>query len=266
MVYMCVVICINSFNSSEYMYAAMELLDATTAQHMSCKIMIAFGGCTKELAFKLNSNIYIVTTTSNLSDHNTYIAYAVLCKTGISWPTGRFVLLHDTCVLTESFKARIEHLGSLSDLPPFVFAHCYGLYNMGLATHDFMVQRDMDWHGINRLPKDLGIQLEQGADIIIEGRKIRSLHSFSNMTLSKGGDIGCVDTFTVQPSLIRGQLRYASFVSAFGVYKTFASKSSFAVPIFVAHRPTCVAERARVLRYVSPRLASNWAPLLQLNI
>lgn len=261
------VICINSYNSVRYMHACLQLLCDVLASGVDCTVMVVFGGCSACKAVWASSRVVLVSITANLSDHNIYVGYEQLVAAGVSWPTARFVLLHDTCCLGADFARCMGRIAALPQMGHFVFAHTYGLYNMGVATSDFMLQRAKDWRGVRKLPKDLGIRLEQGADITVEGSRVRSLHSYAVHTLAcMGSSPWQLDTFSVQPCDLHGQKRFVSYVSAFGVYKPYASVSSFAVPVFAAHTPCTAEERAQILRVVSPRLCSSWAPLLPLPV
>lgn len=259
------VIGINSFNAARYVQACMHLLNDVLASGVECAVLVTFGGCAHRKTVWLSSRVVLVSITANLSDHNIYVGYEQLVEEGVSWPMARFVLLHDTCVLGADFARCMKHIATLEPVGGFVFAHTYGLYNMGVATSEFMLQRAHDWRGVRTLPKGLGIRLEQGDDIIVEGKSVRSLHSYAVHTLADMGSTPWqLDTFSVQPYDLHGQKRFVSYISAFGVYKSYASVSSFAVPVFAAHAPCTVAERTEILRVVSPRLCSSWAPLLPL--
>lgn len=263
------VLCINSFNSWRYMEACCALVAAVneTADLPPCVIFVGIGGCDRGRLFTVKhgpNTLCVATVTQNLSDHNIFPAYAQACRLGHAWPDATFVLLHDTCILAPSFAARMRQLAS-QHLPEFVFAHTYGLYNMGVCTHDFMLRRYADWKPVRTLSKDQGIRLEQGANVVVEGHVVPSLHSYSCHTLAQSGTPGDIDTFSVQRSMLHGQPRFVSFVAALGIYKPFASISSFAVPVFAAHRPATASERTQILRDVSPRLSSNWAPMLALH-
>lgn len=227
-------------------------------------ILVAFGGCQRESCLRMacgSRTIVFVTQTANLSDHTIYGAYAAFTKLERTlWTDARFVLLHDTCRLTKRFDSCMHNIATMRNLQTFVFAHTYGLYNMGVATHTFMLTRAAEWHGIRLLQKKTGIALEQGANVMVDGKLVTSLHHHCDRTLATAGQPWSVDSFSVQPCEIDGEFRYVSYIAAFGVYKLYASASSFAVPVFAADRPQSAHEREYMLRNI--KLTTSWAPLL----
>lgn len=256
-------VCINSFNDHRYALNACKLADTiiSTLQGVFT-VLIAFGGCKFQRVFA-NEHLVVVSVTCNLSDHNIYPALQIAHQVGVT-RDGIFLMLHDTCeIRADVFQRRMNVIRTLKLRNEWIFAHLYGLYNIGICDLGFALKRAAVWEGIRYLPKADGISLENGKDIILMGRCVESLRNVSSYTLaSDGHDVSELDTISITHATLHKQKRFVSYMSSIGVYKTFVANSSFTVPIYASTRPECVSDREALREMVGKRLLTSMSPLI----
>lgn len=225
-------------------------------------MLIAFGGCKFQRVY-VNEHLVVVCVTCNLSDHNIYPALQIAHQAGVT-RDGIFLMLHDTCeIRTDVFQRRMNVIRTLKLHNEWIFAHLYGLYNIGICDLGFALKRAAVWKGISYLSKAEGISLENGKDIILMGRCVQSLRNVSSYTLaSDGHDVSELDTISITHATLHKQKRFVSYMSSIGVYKTFVANSSFTVPIYACTRPECASDREALREMVGKRLLTSMSPLI----
>ena len=259
-------ICVNSYNSMHYVKRALHLAtNICVALHgLQFNVLVAFGGCRCQHVERCGENLVVVTMICNLSDHTIFPAYMYASQSGHITP-GRCVMLHDTCELhLLAFQDRMARIASMSMPHGWIFAHLYGLYNLGIATHDFVMQRAMEWQGIDFLPKNEGIAMENGKDIHLCGSMVRSRQNLSQYTLAsdENGDVSELDSISITHTTKYGERRFASYISSLGIYKTFTSTASFTMPVYAALRPRQTLDRKVLRESVARRLVTSMVPLV----
>tara|TARA_B110000046_G_C12792894_1_gene313841 strand:- start:59 stop:571 length:513 start_codon:yes stop_codon:yes gene_type:complete len=157
----------------------------------------------------------------------------------------------------------MEFIHSLTMREEWIFAHLYGLYNIGVCTINFALKHAADWEGVHFLPKAVGIALENGKDVTVSGKHIKSLLSVSEYTLASDGcDVSELDTVSISCTTLKNQKRFVSYIASIGVYKTFTADSSFTVPVYTSPRPTCASDREVLRDVVGGRLVTSMTPLI----
>lgn len=281
---------INSFDSAHYVRSATELAASLRASaQRDDEIIIAFGGVKAVrpggvIQHACNAPIVRYTSTSskktrpfcthilciheNLSDNNAFVAFQRACdEGGFDQPehqAATYVYLHDTCLLGETFAQRMSEIRTTPKT--WVFAHTYGLYNMGIAPRDFLISRGVDFRGVSAIPKHMSIQLEQGTPIapdgVPDGVTICPLSAYSTLTLTHltlhshqdgnvlpvtRADYMSLNACTPGRSASR---RFVSFIGAFGVYKLVGATCTYFLPIWAtpSHEVRSYEERCNMLR------------------
>lgn len=147
---------INTFNKEYYVTKAFNLYESIKREigdTLPYHCIIVQGGSKKNLCSLIDNECHFVQITENLSDHNVYIGFDKFLRDAYTEAT--FVLLHDTCVISSMFSKCMKKLSRIQFVnnTPWIFAHTFGLYNMGICRHAFVLQRASEFHTITVLPK-----------------------------------------------------------------------------------------------------------------
>ena len=237
---------INTFNTDYYRtkaFALAESIKHALAKELRYRCVIVEGGSKINQQKLIQQDWHYLQIVENLSDHNIYVGFRRYLAD--RYRSATFVILHDTCALSKSFLAcmlRIAQFEFTSNIP-WIFAHSYGLYNMGICTYDFVIERAIEFENIDILPKEQGISLEQGASIQIQAEMIKGLLVYSRYTLAKmvcnvendesyEDCVDKVDTYAINGISHDGKIRWMVYIAAFGVYKFMASSVNYQIPIW----------------------------------
>ena len=250
-----IVFLINTFNDTYYNKKADDLLSNIRSQlntylDIPYVIVVVKGGCGVNNSAQVNNIVYIEIQ-ENLSDHNIYTGFKRNVNTyfaSTEYKNATYVVLHDTCMISPQFHNCVKSLldVKLNDGPQWIFAHTYGLYNIGVCNYRFMLKRGCDFDGIFTLPKNEGIQLEQGTNIKIQDKMIPSLLSYSKYTLAKiinhdslEKGVHNVDSYAINGINDDGKVRWMVYIASLGVYKLYGSVMSFFIPVWCSdnHQP-----------------------------
>lgn len=234
---------INSFNSSAYVKAALSLLNEIDCFLTPSEIsfIIVFGGASDFSCKKINENTRYLTIKENLSDNNAFVGFERAFAMGEfrenNFRDATYIYIHDTCKVGKSF---VERMNELPKPRGWVFAHTYGLYNIGICDQNFLLKRANDFKGVSVIPKDQSIQLEQGYEIENSGIKIPPLSFYTCKTLSSMTlpTIDRCDYMTLNGTGTPENRRFVSFIGALGLYKMVGCKVSFFVPIWATSSHT----------------------------
>ena len=147
--------------------------------------------------------------------------------------------MHDTCILSEHFEKKIEALPDVHN--EWIFAHTYGLYNIGICDYKFILKRANDFKGITEIPKKDGINLEQGHEVVVQGLTVKPLSHYSNRTLTQtliNCDVNDLihksDAFFINGYTGDNIQRYVSYIGSFGIYKLVGTVNSFIIPVWAS--------------------------------
>lgn len=245
-----IVILLNTFNTSYYLNKSKVLLEKMKAQlHSLVDIEVQYiqvcGGCHKDQIVS-TSDTHIITIVENISDHNAYIGFEKHLSSFVSdkFMNATYIYIHDTCILSPYFSECMKKLDNFcfTDSCQWVFAHTFGLYNMGICTYAFMVHRATDFKNVTHLPKEEGICLEQGNTIIVNDKTIPpllhySIYTLNNIITSSSDEIEdnlhSVDMYSINGIKKNDESpRFLCYIASFGVYKHYHSKYTFNIPIW----------------------------------
>lgn len=232
-------ICVNSFNCSEYVSASLNLIQSMNNElcygGIKYTILCTYGGA-EELIYN-HGNIIYVSHTQNLSDHNSFIgilrARHLLPKSRVTC-----MFVHDSCTIKPLvFRSKMKKISRLN-VEGWVFAHALGLYNIGVCDLNTATKHAKQWTPIQHLDKQVSIALEHTrTTMTIEGHEIKGLRALSNFTLSgvepNTDNIDDVDSQSVGAIMKFGKRRHVVFLSSLGLYKYSHTPSSFLLPIWV---------------------------------
>jgi hypothetical protein len=237
-----VLVCINSFNTSEYAGRAMSLAQQVHQElrygGVKYTVVCAFGGCDDSRGVMILGKRQVYSTISeNLSDHNIFTALSRCQK--LLPRVATCVVLHDTCeVRPACFRRAIMRLSRL-DVKGWIFAHALGLYNIGVCDLSFALQVARNWQGVTKITKEQSIQLEhtRGA-VTVQEKEIPGLRCYSHYTLnavaSSTACIDEVDSHSIMPVTGQdGRQRHVVYLGALGVYKLSHTPGPFLLPIWV---------------------------------
>lgn len=265
---------INSFNTPFYMNKCDSLIQNIQNHIANTEILAEYivvrGGCLDNNHFFLNNTHYI-DIVENLSDHNVYFGFQsyIHLFNNDKFINATYIYLHDTCSLSEHFSSCMKKIASINlpNSPTWIFAHTFGLFNIGICTHSFIILRAKDFEGIHILPKHLGMLLEQGQNITINNIVIKpllyySIYTLANMISYNG--INSIDMYGINGCHENGNTRWISYISSLGVYKSIGSKASFIVPIWVSslHHPKTKQEFCKLRNHNLQTHKSFFTPLL----
>jgi len=265
---------INSFNTLFYKNKAELLIHDIRRYIENANIIVVYGGC-HENNYKILNNTHYIDIVENLSDHNSYIGFQrnIHLFNNETFINATYIYLHDTCQLSEHFPSCMKNIDNI-DLPispTWIFAHTFGLFNIGICTHSFIISRAKDFNEINIIPKDLSIILEQGQAITIDNKVIKPLLSYSVYTLANMvsyNGINSIDMYGINGCREDGNTRCISYISSLGVYKCMGSIRSFFVPIWVSplHHPRTEQEFRKLKDYNLKTYKTFFTPLLPYNL
>ena len=250
-----IVFCINTFDSEKYITACDRIImkiHELIKDRFQFLILCGVGGCRLCKCYKNNNTIYSCIT-ENLSDHNIYLAVRQCVEDdGISPLLKReykYVMIQDTMWPDETrFSQCIYAIENAQISDKFVFAHSLGLYNLGVATLDFLLERANEWNDIDILNKTDGILLETGRYVILntktgEKKQMRPLrhftkHTLSNIMASTDGDLHnstfLVDSISIGSVTDKwGNNKHYAYIASLGMYKMTHVPETFEVPIWV---------------------------------
>lgn len=246
---------INSFDDNFYFPRALELSEniykTLNKNDVDFRCIIVKGGAkTDEYVDPKTHNTVHISVTCNLSDHNVYRGFELFHhKLPLSFDkyVATYVLLHDTCMLSKTFPKKMKHISNF-EFPrnmQWVFGSVYGLYNIGICTYDFVLQRATDFKGINVLPKQKGVALEQGDKVWVNKTPVFPLVSYSCYTLSNyvtntnfsEDTMFDMSDFVTTNRFYNNKLVNAMYISSLGIYKLFGSQNMFVMPVSCIHQP-----------------------------
>jgi hypothetical protein len=232
-------ICVNSFNLSDYVKASLSLVQSMNAELMyggiKYTILCTYGGADDRIYN--HGNVIYASHTKNLSDHNSFIG--ILCAQHVlpNIPI-TCVFMHDSCTIkSHVFRAKMKRLSRL-DINGWAFAHALGLYNIGVCDLNTALTHAMQWKPITHLDKQVSIALEHTrSTMIVETHEVKGLRALSNFTLSAVDpdteNVDDVDSQSVGAILKFGKRRHVVYLSSLGVFKYSHTPVTFLLPIWV---------------------------------
>ena len=266
------VILINSFNSSKYVNSAQRLsYDIESKGYIT---IIVYGGASEFACLQLSDKKWVISIKENLSDNNAFLGFEQAFSYGHfrenNFRSATYIYIHDTCHISDNFAERVNKLPAVSG---WIFAHIYGLYNIGVCDQMFLLKRANDFKGITNIPKDKSIMLEQGQLIHIEGVEIKPLTHYSKRTLTTV----ITDTFSNCDFMSLNAFgessdskRFVTYIGALGLYKLVGSHVSYLLPIWAspAHEVRTQTDYDKMKRSLSDTHISGklgaiapWVPL-----
>lgn len=232
-------ICVNSFNSSEYVRASLSLVKSINSELMyggiKYTILCTYGGASE--CIYNHENVIYVSHKKNLSDHNSFVG--ILCAQHLL-PNNRItcVFIHDSCTIkSQVFRTKMKKMSRLN-IEGWVFAHALGLYNIGVCDLKTAIRHAIQWKPITHIDKQVSIALEHTRNTItIEDHEIRGLRALSNLTLSgvdpNTDSIDDVDSQSVGAIMKFGKRRHVVYLSSLGLFKYSHTPVTFLLPIWV---------------------------------
>lgn len=279
-----IVFIINTFNTKYYLDLSKTLLEKMKSQ-LSCipnlevNYINVCGGCDENILISTEDTFFI-NITENLSDHNGYVGFTRYITTFNldKFINATYVYLHDTCILSPQFGKCIKKLDHFvfHESTQWVFAHTFGLYNIGICTYHFLVQRANDFENITYLPKHLSVNLEQGDTITVNDKEIPSLLNYSIYTLSNmiytssdnvEDNIDSMDTYSINGIQKNNEdIRWICYIASLGIYKPFTSKHTFCIPIWcdinISCYPKNLQEFTDIQNECISKLKTGFVPLV----
>ncbi len=227
---------INSFNSSKYVNNAQIL--SQDIEDKGFLTIIVYGGALEFACLKLSDKKWVISIKENLSDNNAFFGFEQAFRVGHfrenSFRSSTYIYIHDTCQISDNFVERINKIPSVSG---WIFAHIYGLYNIGVCDQTFLLTRANDFKGMTHIPKDKSIALEQGESIHIEGIEIKPLIHYSKRTLAKviTDKFSNCDFMSLNAvGVSSDSKRFVTYIGSLGIYKFVGSHVSYFVPIWAS--------------------------------
>ena len=227
---------INSFNSSKYVRNAQKLsYDITSKGFVT---IIVYGGAEAFSCLQLTETSHVISIKENLSDNNAFKGFEQAFAAGHfrenTFRNATYIYIHDTCQISDNLVERVNKIPKVSG---WVFAHIYGLYNIGVCDQMFLLTRANDLKGVTYIPKDKSIALEQGELISVEGIDIKPLIHYSKRTLAtvindtfSNCDFMSLNAFGESSA----SKRFITYIGALGIYKFVGSHVSYFVPIWAS--------------------------------
>lgn len=227
---------INSFNSSKYVRNAQRLSNDIESKGFTT--IIVYGGASEFACLQLTDKKWVISIKENLSDNNAFSGFEQAFSIGHfrenNFRHATYIYVHDTCQISDNLVERVNKIPNVSG---WIFAHIYGLYNIGVCDQMFLLTRANDLKGIVHIPKDQSISLEQGESIHIEGIEIRPLIHYSKRTLTTV----ITDTFSNCDFMSLNSFgkssnskRFVTYIGSLGIYKFVGSHVSYFVPIWAS--------------------------------
>lgn len=230
------IILINSFNKSKYIKNALNL--SKQLESTDFVSVVVYGGSSQFHCLMLSEKKWVISISENLSDNNAFYGFEKAFRNGFFrknvFRDATYVYIHDTCKITDSFVKRINELPKIKG---WMFAHIYGLYNIGVCDQLFVLTRGNDFKNTTFLPKDESIKLEQGESVYLNGNEIKPLIYYSKRTLSTviTCDLSKCDFMTLNAVKDSDDSkRYVSFIGSLGIYKYVGSHVTYFVPIWAS--------------------------------
>lgn len=241
---------INTFNTNYYFTKALQLsnnIHNVMHDTIDHRCIIVKGGCDENKYSQYHEYEVHIDITSNLSDHNIYRGFSMyenLLPISFEKHTATYIALHDTCLLSDTFLKRMKHIETIqfTKSVQWIFAHLFGLYNIGICTYDFVIRRAKDFDGFEYLSKEHSITLEHGEIPNIEGSFILPLLVYSTYTLNELHKTNTSIEYEIEntdcyglSTIMNNMPRNFNKISSLGIYKLFTSGVNFKVPI-ISHR------------------------------
>lgn len=247
------VVLINSFNEQKYidkvnrLVQSMQLALSESETHV--KIAVVTGGSTNQ-CYEYFDEVLHIHIEENMSDHNVYVGFHRYRDQFDSdvFRAATYLVIHDTCIVSKRFVECMETIERVrfKEGVHWIFAQTFGLYNIGICTHAFMLTRAKDFHGVAYIPKTLSIAMEQGKTISVEGVQIPPLLAYSMYTLANIQQTICIDDsfdkvdyYAVNGVTDDGESRWMNYIASVGMHKLVKSEYSFFIPLWCnqAHHP-----------------------------
>lgn len=278
-----IVILINTYNS-EYYISKISILfkliiERLNDSDLEVEYITVCGGCPADMRVSVE-NKHLINITENLSDHNVYIGFEKNKQyfSHIRYKNATYIYLHDTCLLSDKFVDCIIKLSKFvfKKECSWIFAQSYGLFNIGICDHSFLLRRAKDFKGLSILSKHESIILEQGQYIEIDNKIIYPLLYYSKYTLANMivktdlenalNDIDMYSLNGIQEQ--NNKPRWICYIASLGIYKSIGSMSSFHIPIWTsdAHHPKTEEEYDNMKKFGVKFLLSNFVPLIPYTI
>ena len=227
---------INSFNNSKYVRSAQSLTEDISSKGFVC--ITVYGGGSTFSCLQISERKWVISIQENLSDNNAFLGFEKAFFVGNfrenEFRDATYIYIHDTCQTSGSFVDRINELPAVKG---WIFAHIYGLYNIGICDQMFLLTRGNDFKGITSIPKDKSIALEQGQVVFIGGVEIMPLLHYSRHTLAEviTDQISSCDFMSLNAfGTSSDSKRYVTFIGSLGIYKFVGSRVSYFVPIWAS--------------------------------
>lgn len=228
-----------------------------------CVVFTFCGGSGKNEMVLVSENNYVVNVVPKLYEYTAFKGYQLFRDDILLQATSTtsnsknrqptFMVLDNTCVLHKDFPMKMFWINNVK-LPEtestWVFAHTYGLYNMGIGNTAFMDEYCSTFEDV---VEDLQKQTATTTTTTnvtstslntanTSNDKIRSLQEFSHHTLKKqtitntsfDDGIMSTDTFSVTGIDDNGVRKFMAYISAFGVFKFFTADSSYVFPVWAS--------------------------------
>lgn len=227
---------INSFNHSKYVKNAHTLSEEL--ETFGFHTITVYGGGSDFLCSQLTNNKWVISIPENLSDNNAFVGFERAFAAGhfreLCYRNAVYIYVHDTCRISR--KNFVTTINSLPVVPGWVFAHTYGLYNIGICNQDFLLKRAKDFLNVKYIPKDQSIALEQGHKIQIDSNEINPLVYYSKKTIAKvtNSDMDKCDFMSLNTFQEGESKRFVSYIGALSLYKLVGSHISYFVPIWAS--------------------------------
>ena len=233
-------ICVNSFNSSNYVRASLNLVKNMNDELMyggiKYTILCTYGGGADKHIYS-HGNVIYASHTKNLSDHNSFIG--ILCAQHLL-PNIRItcIFVHDSCTIkSQVFRSKMKKISRLN-IEGWVFAHALGLYNIGVCDLNTAVTHAMQWKPIKHLDKQVSIALEHTrSTMTVQDHEVKGLRTLSNLTLSgvdpNTDNVDDVDSQSIGAILKFGKRRHVVYLSSLGLFKYSHTPLTFTLPIWV---------------------------------
>lgn len=231
---------INSFNSSKYVNDAQIL--SRDIEDKGFLTITVYGGALDFACVRLSEKKWVISIKENLSDNNAFCGFEQAFRVGYfrdnSFRNSTYIYIHDTCRISDNLVERINKLPIVSG---WIFAHIYGLYNIGVCDQAFLLTRANDFIHLGQyathIPKDNSIALEQGESIYIEGIEIKPLIHHSKRTLATviTDEFSNCDFMSLNAVGASSESkRFVTYIGSLGIYKFVGSHVSYFVPIWAS--------------------------------
>lgn len=274
-----IVILINSFNTNIYIEYSKQLYrNIKNIIDVQYIVIIVYGGC-ERYGYKIIDDTCIhVYITENISDHNVYPGYMYLSSVYdlTNYSTNCHLIIHDSCKLAESFRRQMNTISKItfsSEDRIWVFAHYYGLCNIGICSQSFIFHRYKDFENIDFIKKEDSIILEQGCNIHINGKTIQPLIFYSHETLSSFRkntdtiDILDYDSISINfQSHVDDDLHFILYMSSIGIYKLPKLCYCIACPIWNINIKSLNDRYALYSMFKDKPNGNHWYPLKQFSL